>query len=239
MARPKKNNADYFSHDANMRNNAKIKALRRKFGVNGYATWCMMLEYLTGCDFFEFEYDELSVELISGDFEIKPEDLKSIIDYMLTLKLLVKEDNKLFSPQLIKRFEGLLAKRKRDRNEVLANENPQIKENKNKINKSKHSHNCVLSYADLTKEIDDYDLTNEQIQERQDALRQKLISSKQWIADIAKLTRAKPGYILLMVEKFCDHINATGEYTHSLKDVQRHGAGWIKKELYPKSGYKY
>ena len=31
MARPKKNNADYFSHDNDMRNDERIIALIRKF----------------------------------------------------------------------------------------------------------------------------------------------------------------------------------------------------------------
>ena len=47
MARPKKNNADYFPHDADMRNDPKIRALRRKFGLKGYAIWNMFLESLT------------------------------------------------------------------------------------------------------------------------------------------------------------------------------------------------
>jgi hypothetical protein len=33
MARPLKNNADYFPHDNDMRNDEKILALRRKFGL--------------------------------------------------------------------------------------------------------------------------------------------------------------------------------------------------------------
>ena len=35
MARPKKNNAEYFTHDADMRNDVKIKALRRNFPTQG------------------------------------------------------------------------------------------------------------------------------------------------------------------------------------------------------------
>ncbi|MBL4705443.1 MAG: DUF4373 domain-containing protein [Flavobacteriales bacterium] len=44
MARPLKNNADYFSHDNNMRNDKKILAVRRKYGSDGYSVWCMILE---------------------------------------------------------------------------------------------------------------------------------------------------------------------------------------------------
>jgi len=54
MARPKKLNADYFPHDVDRRNDLKIKALRTKFGFKGYACWCMMLEHLGNCNYFEY-----------------------------------------------------------------------------------------------------------------------------------------------------------------------------------------
>lgn len=46
MARPIKNNADYFSHDIGMRNDMKIKALRRKYGLVGYASYVMLIEII-------------------------------------------------------------------------------------------------------------------------------------------------------------------------------------------------
>lgn len=33
MARPQKNNADWFSHDTGLRDNLKVKAVRAKFGL--------------------------------------------------------------------------------------------------------------------------------------------------------------------------------------------------------------
>ena len=41
MARPKKLNAEFFSHDVDMRNDLKVKALRKRFGHKGYS----FLEY--------------------------------------------------------------------------------------------------------------------------------------------------------------------------------------------------
>lgn len=114
MARPKKYNADYFSHDADMRNDPKIKALRRKYGLQGYAVWNMMLEILTDSDFFEYEWSELSIELLAGDFDVEPENLKEVIEYCFLLNLLKKEENKIFSEKMKDRFESLLDKRNRD-----------------------------------------------------------------------------------------------------------------------------
>lgn len=114
MARPKRNNADYFSHDAGMRNHGKIKALRKKFGFEGYAVWCMLLELLTSKDGFRYKWSELSIEITAGDFDIDSERLVEIVDYLKLLELLVIKNEFIFSPNHIERFSGLIAKRNRD-----------------------------------------------------------------------------------------------------------------------------
>ena len=65
MARPRKNNAEYFSHDANMRSDRKIIALRAKYGLEGYAVRCMILETLAGADNFQITFDEMEIELLA------------------------------------------------------------------------------------------------------------------------------------------------------------------------------
>ena len=135
MARPKKLNADYFSHDSDMRNDPKLKALRRKFGIQGYAIWNMMLEILTDSDFFEYEWTDLNIELLSGDFDVEPELLKEIIDYCIRLKLLQKEENLIFSEKMKQRFETLLSKRNRERN-TYKEEKPTTKTPKERVSDS-------------------------------------------------------------------------------------------------------
>ena len=76
-----KNNAEYFSHDATMRNDRKILAIRNKFGITGYAIWVMILEELCISENFRLEYDDITIETLSGDFRIEPKLLKEIIDY--------------------------------------------------------------------------------------------------------------------------------------------------------------
>ena len=118
MARPKKNNADYFSHDNSMRNDDKIKAVRRKFWLEWYAIWCMILEKLTESDNFEIILDDISYELISWDFEISSDLLKNIIDYLILLKLLIKEDNIIYSNWLKERLQSVIDKRNRNRDNI-------------------------------------------------------------------------------------------------------------------------
>lgn len=114
MARPKKNNADYFSHDAGMRNDTKIRALRKKFGCEGYAIWCMLLELLTSQNGFVYKWDELNIELAAGDFDVETKRLMEIVEYMKLLELVRIESQIIYSKNHIERFAGLLAKRKRD-----------------------------------------------------------------------------------------------------------------------------
>lgn len=116
MARPTKNNAEYFSHDADMRNDVKIKALRRRFQHTGYAVWCFILEALTDGEFFEIEYGELNRELLAADFDVSVEQLEEIVEYCCKLNLLqLTEDNRLYSEAHQRRFASLVTKRERDR----------------------------------------------------------------------------------------------------------------------------
>lgn len=116
MARPQKNNAEYFSHDADMRNDVKIKALRRKFQHKGYAVWCFILEVLTDGEYFEIDYSELNREFLAADFDVPVGELEQIVDYCCRIGLLqLTEDNRLYSEAHQRRFTGLVEKRRRDR----------------------------------------------------------------------------------------------------------------------------
>lgn len=88
MARPKRCNADYFSHDVHMRNDIKIKAVRRKYGHIGYSIWVMLLEHLGNCDYFEYQWNELNIELLTPDFDVESEELTEIVNYFIKLDLI-------------------------------------------------------------------------------------------------------------------------------------------------------
>lgn len=112
MARPQKNNADYFSHDANMRNDPKIKALRTKFGLQGYAVWCMMLEILTNCENFQANWDEIAQEIYAGDIGISTEEMQSIVSFCDRIGLFSTEiPHKIECKNLSARMRPLTEKR--------------------------------------------------------------------------------------------------------------------------------
>jgi hypothetical protein len=113
MARPIKHNADYFSHDCNMRNDIKVKALRRKYKALGYATYIMMLELLTDNDYFEIEWNEMNIELLTPDFDMDTDELTEIIDYCIKLNLLQLTCGILHCDKLTHRLEEEVLKRRK------------------------------------------------------------------------------------------------------------------------------
>lgn len=112
MARPTKNYCDYFTHDNGMRNHRKIKAIRQKFGITGYAIWCMILELLTGSDGNVFEDSEIELEIISGDFGVTVTEMRNVLDYCYTLELLFINDGFVYSESLDDRLKSVYEKRK-------------------------------------------------------------------------------------------------------------------------------
>jgi hypothetical protein len=112
MARPTKHNADYFSHDNSMRNDIKIKSLRRKHGHTGYSIWNMLIELLTSQEYFEYEWNEFNVEMLSADFDIDTDELQTIVDYCIKLGLLQNTSNYLHCDKLTFRLEEDVLKRR-------------------------------------------------------------------------------------------------------------------------------
>lgn len=132
MARPIKNNLDYFSHDKDMRNDLKIKALRRKFSHKGYSIYVMMLEHLSDCEYLQYGWDDLSIELLTPDFDIDSNELKEIIDYCVFLKLFQLELGVLYCPTLYQRNSKVLS----DRNSFNLNNSPLSKLKQDLLSKS-------------------------------------------------------------------------------------------------------
>lgn len=115
MARPIKNNCDYFPHFTSMRNHKKVKALRAKFGqVLGYAFWSMILEYLTEQDGIEFENSDLELEMFAGELGVSATEIRDIIDYCIKIELLfLNSDNFIYSDSLNELLQPVFDKREK------------------------------------------------------------------------------------------------------------------------------
>jgi len=113
MPQPNSNSARFFGHDYDMRNDIKIRALRRQYGHTGYAVWCFILETLTGSDNFEIEYNDLTKELLANDFDTDPDTLTGIVDFCCKVNLLQVRDDRLFSEAHKRRFQAIDEQRER------------------------------------------------------------------------------------------------------------------------------
>jgi hypothetical protein len=156
MARPIKNYCDYFPHDRDMRNHRKVKAIRTKYGIVGYAIWSMILEYLTGIDGNVFEYSDVEFELMAGDFGVSATEIRDVIDYCIKLEMIFLNNGFISSESLDERLKPVYEKRGKSKdnskkqqrlngkfvnsntvsNGVSVTEMPQSKVNKSKVNKT-------------------------------------------------------------------------------------------------------
>lgn len=118
MARPQKNNLDYFPHDNSMRNDRKIKALRSKFDLDGYAIYNMLLEILCESELLVIEWNEIEIELISGDLNIVSDKLTKVSEYLIQIGLIKLSNGYLFCPELDKRSINVFGKRTKDLNSL-------------------------------------------------------------------------------------------------------------------------
>lgn len=115
MARPQKNNADYFPHDNGMWSDRKIVALRNRFGLTGYAVWNLLLETLCESENFEIAFDDSEAELLANFWGLETEKLREILGFMERLKLIKIEDGRLWSDKLKERLKPVLDERERKR----------------------------------------------------------------------------------------------------------------------------
>jgi len=167
MARPIKNYCDYFPHDRDMRNHRKVKAIRTKFGVIGYAIWSMTLEYLTGIDGNVLEYSDVEFELMAGDFGVSATEIRDVLDYCIKLEMLFLNNGFINSESLDERLVPVYEKRGRSKSNsrkqqrvngkfVISNtvsdgvsvaEKPQSKVNKSKVKETKPNIEEFLSFC--------------------------------------------------------------------------------------------
>ena len=211
MSRPKKNYCDYFSHDRDMRNHRKIKALRTKFGIIGYGIWVMFLEFLTGNDNNVFKNNDVELELLSGDFGVSVEEIKQVLDYCIKMNLLVENEGLIYSESLDERLISVYKKRSRSKafseqqprksgqfdvhnaavNGVSVTESPQSKVKEIKVNKSK---------------IESIEKTPAPVLENSNLFRKPVVPSKDEVWEVF----SRGGGTKEMAKSFYDKYESTG-----------------------------
>lgn len=222
MARPIKNYCDYFPHDRDMRNHRKVKAIRTKYGIIGYAIWSMILEYLTGIDGNVFEYSEVEFELMAGDFGVSATEIRDVIDYCIKLEMIFINEGFIHSESLDERLKPVYEKRGKSKdnskkqqringkfvnnntvtNGVSEAEMPQSKVNKSKVNKKiKYRDNISLLEEENEKLLQEYgfdfiarvyDFLSSYKIEKDYKTKSDYLTIKRWVIDAARKTIQVP-----------------------------------------------
>ncbi len=256
MARPTKNNAEYFTHDADMRNDVKVKALRRKFSHTGYAVWCYLLESLTDTDFFELDFNPINVELLAADYDVSPEELTDIVEYCCRISLLQRNEDgtRLYSEAHKRRFSGLLAKRECDRERLAATiakrqeaknkhiaaktdentdnrgDNPHSKVEKSIVEESREDKSIIYPYRDITALWNSICKSLPQVKALNDDRRKKIRSRLLEMAPNAPqlwLDRCRDLFTRVQASPFLTGDNQKG-WTASFDWLFSNGNNWVK-----------
>ena len=116
MARPSRNNADYFTHDADFRNDRRIKAIRSEFGIAGYGVVVMLLEILTNADGTQLCTDGVEIDLLAGDLGVSVTEINRLLQLAERIGYFTRnETGHLICPDLNQALEPVFEKRNRSR----------------------------------------------------------------------------------------------------------------------------
>ena len=133
MARPLKNNADFYGHDSDMRKNIKVRAAKAKFGIYGGYVFPTLLEILTESDNLKIKINgNFGWDMLCSDFEIPGLELSQLKEILLfyakTGSIVIADENgvivddlsqdkkyTIFSSNLFERMQALFDKRERQR----------------------------------------------------------------------------------------------------------------------------
>jgi hypothetical protein len=249
MARPMKNNCDYFPHFTTMRNHKKVKALRAKFGqVLGYAFWSMFVEYLTEQDGIELENSDLEIEMFAGELGVSATEIRDMVDYCIKIELLfLTKDNFIYSESLNELLQPVFEKRKRAKelsktrkrhnngsycdNDTTAcgvsvTEMPQSKENKSKENKSKEE--IIKEETETKKPLND-EIGILEMKSYAD-LSEYTKSDEGWIEAICMNFKIKKETVLNELKHFPIAQKALGRENTNLKDFKNHFSNYLAKK---------
>lgn len=112
-----RNNADYFSHDADASSDEKVVYLESLFGHTGYAIYFKMLECMTRSDGFMLEWDDIKKSIYAAKFGISVTEIDQIVTECCReeIKAFEIDNGYIYSPGLIKRMQPLIEKRQNNR----------------------------------------------------------------------------------------------------------------------------
>ena len=156
MAGLNTHNVNSFAHGAALRNDIRVKAIRRKYGNNGYAVLCFILEILAENENHIIKFDGINKELLAADFDIDSNSLEDMVNFFTQINILhLTNRNTLQCKELSEYYEKEEEKRvmcsERGKKGMASRWGNNKKENVKSVNKSD---NAVI--ADYNGVINNY-----------------------------------------------------------------------------------
>ena len=108
-------NVGYFTHDHNARHDAKIKALIKKYGIEGYGRFWMLVEIMRETNGYKISQKKYVLESLAEEMKCSVEEMTQFIKDCVEFELFVQDDGFFYSESLIVRMAKLEAIRDKNR----------------------------------------------------------------------------------------------------------------------------
>ncbi len=100
--------ARYFSHDSNARHDPKIQALIKKYKVEGYGRFWMIIETMRETTGYKIKQKKYVLESFAEQMQCTVEEVKTFIkDCIDEFELFIQDDGFFYSESLIERMTKL------------------------------------------------------------------------------------------------------------------------------------
>src|SRR6056297_2874460 len=154
-----KNNAEWFSHDADASSDEKIVYLESVVGSTGYAVYFKLLECMSRAEGFKLEWNDIKKAVYASKFGISVTEMDRFITESCReeVKAFEIEEGEIFSRGLIKRMEPLLAKREYNRQKYQEKKQEvrnSVTEKRNSVTETTHS--IVKERKEIYSRVVDY-----------------------------------------------------------------------------------
>lgn len=100
----------WFRHDADARNDPKLIALIKDYGMQGYAYWWIVLENLRASDGYKMKYKQYVIDALSHQMMCSCDNVERFLDNCVGYELLTKDKGFIFSQPMINRMKEVQSK---------------------------------------------------------------------------------------------------------------------------------
>lgn len=215
MARPIKENAKWFRHEANESEDPKIYILEATFGMTGYAFYFKLLEMLCKTDGFKIELNKANKSYLCNKLHCNMETLDAMIKESADENVFVIKGNHISSQKLQKKLQNLVEHRKYVREKKRDAENSLAKQPDSLAQQS-----SSLDVVENSLGIVENSLTHSIVEDSKvkDKRVKKNIENK-----LVRQYSKQPDFIDELLDMFCqEYLNSRGfEYTVTNQGKER------------------